>query len=200
MKFFLVVLLISVTAPVLARWPISPRRYTGDLAAVLAKLPKDAQGHYVVGTHLVRIGRKQLKIVVPDDDYAQELAERMNGPHGWNNPFERLFHGEVLPRKGARPDYLVNLNERVQGNDGLIIGREREIEQITNALRRKGMKGIVLVGDPGVGKTAIVEGLARRIVDGNLPELAGREIFSLDVGSLWGAEESKYVGQVAQTR
>ncbi len=196
MKFLLVVLLISVTAPVLARWPMSPRRYTGDLAAVLAKLPKDAQGHYVVGKHLVRIGRKQLEIVVPDDDYAQELAERMNEPHGWNNPFERLFHGEVLPRKGARPDYLVNLNEQVQGNDGLIIGREREIEQITNALRRKGMKGIVLVGDPGVGKTAIVEGLARKIVDGNLPELADREIFSLDVVSLWGADESKYVGQL----
>ena len=195
MKFLLVALLFSLAMPVLARGPALLRHYTGDLAAVLAKLPIDAQGRYVVGKHLVQIGRKQLEITVPDGQDAEAVPDGQDAEE-LARSFGPRRDGERLHRKGTRPDYLVNLNETMRDNDGLMIGREREIERITNALKRKGMKGIVLVGEPGVGKTAIVEELARRIVEGSLPKLADREIFVLDVGSMWGAEESKYVGQV----
>ena len=99
--------------------------------------------------------------------------------------------------KGVQPDFLTNLNELArQKNNNPLIGREAELTQVVNALRRKGMKGTVLVGDPGVGKTAIIEGLSYLLANDALPELAGREIYSLNVGSMWGDKESKYVGQL----
>ena len=94
------------------------------------------------------------------------------------------------------PDYLTNLNKQARENNNPLIGREQELTQVINALKRKGMKGTVLVGDPGVGKTALVKGLAYLLANDELPELAGREIYSLDVNSMWGHKESKYVGQL----
>ncbi len=66
-----------------------------------------------------------------------------------------------------------------------VIGREREIERVIQILARRTKNNPVLIGDPGVGKTAIVEGLAQRIVEGNVPApLLGKRVLQLDVGSL----------------
>ncbi|OZF40637.1 ATP-dependent chaperone ClpB [Rhodococcus sp. 14-2483-1-1] len=75
-----------------------------------------------------------------------------------------------------------------------VIGRDAEIRRITQILSRKTKNNPVLIGDPGVGKTAIVEGLAQRIVRGDVPEgLRDRTIFSLDMGSLVAG--AKYRGE-----
>src|SRR5205807_1194699 len=66
-----------------------------------------------------------------------------------------------------------------------VIGREKEIERVMQVLSRRTKNNPVLVGDPGVGKTAIVEGLAQKIVKGDVPEtLKGKQIYTLDLGAL----------------
>jgi len=75
-----------------------------------------------------------------------------------------------------------------------IIGREKEIERMSQILSRRKKNNPVLIGEPGVGKTAIVEGLAQRITDGNVPQnLVGKNVISLDMGSLVAG--TKYRGQ-----
>ena len=82
--------------------------------------------------------------------------------------------------------YCVNLNEKAkQGKVDPLIGRSAEVERCIQILCRRTKNNPLLVGDPGVGKTAIAEGLARKIVNNQVPEvLAGSTIFSLDMGSL----------------
>jgi ATP-dependent Clp protease ATP-binding subunit ClpA len=82
--------------------------------------------------------------------------------------------------------YCVNLNEKAkQGKVDPLIGRNSEVERCIQILCRRTKNNPLLVGDPGVGKTAIAEGLARKIINGQVPEvLSGSTIFSLDMGSL----------------
>jgi ATP-dependent Clp protease ATP-binding subunit ClpA len=82
--------------------------------------------------------------------------------------------------------YCVNLNEKAkQGKVDPLIGRSSEVERCIQILCRRTKNNPLLVGDPGVGKTAIAEGLARKIVNKQVPDvLAGSTIFSLDMGSL----------------
>jgi ATP-dependent Clp protease ATP-binding subunit ClpA len=82
--------------------------------------------------------------------------------------------------------YCVNLNEKAkQGKVDPLIGRSSEVERCIQILCRRTKNNPLLVGDPGVGKTAIAEGLARKIVNKQVPEvLSGSTIFSLDMGSL----------------
>ncbi|MAM93882.1 ATP-dependent Clp protease ATP-binding subunit ClpA [Parvibaculum sp.] len=86
----------------------------------------------------------------------------------------------------ALDNYCVNLNERAkQGKIDPLIGRTREVERTIQILCRRSKNNPLFVGDPGVGKTAIAEGLARRIVKGEVPEvLKDATIFSLDMGTL----------------
>jgi ATP-dependent Clp protease ATP-binding subunit ClpA len=108
---------------------------------------------------------------------------------------------EAKPVKGASDDedkptvktggealeaYCINLNEKAkQGKVDPLIGRSAEVERCIQILCRRTKNNPLLVGDPGVGKTAIAEGLARKIVNHQVPEvLAGSTIFSLDMGSL----------------
>ena len=83
--------------------------------------------------------------------------------------------------------YCVNLNKKArQGKIDPLIGREAEIERTIQILCRRTKNNPLYVGDPGVGKTAIAEGLARRIVSGEVPggAAATRRIFALDMGAL----------------
>jgi len=107
----------------------------------------------------------------------------------------RTVHGadeeaqaEKVVKKGqeALNAYCVNLNKKaMQGKIDPLIGREPEIERTIQILCRRSKNNPLYVGDPGVGKTAIAEGLARRIVRGEVPEvLRNATIFALDMGSL----------------
>ncbi|MEG1954860.1 MAG: ATP-dependent chaperone ClpB [Mucinivorans sp.] len=91
--------------------------------------------------------------------------------------------------------YAINLNEQVRrGKLDPVIGRDEEIRRVLQILSRRTKNNPILVGEPGVGKTAIAEGIAHRIVDGDVPEnLKGKLIFSLDMGALIAG--AKYKGE-----
>lgn len=93
------------------------------------------------------------------------------------------------------PSFLVNLNEMAeQGKLDPVIGRTKEIRAVMEILGRRGKNNPVLVGPAGVGKTAIVEGLAEAIVKGRVPDvLEGKTVYSLDMGSLMAG--TKYRGE-----
>ena len=100
-----------------------------------------------------------------------------------NNKFENL------------EKFAVNLNERaVQGKLDPVIGRDEEIRRVLQILSRRTKNNPILVGEPGVGKTAISEGIAEKIVDGQVPEnLKNKKIYSLDLGALIAG--AKYQGE-----
>ena len=89
-------------------------------------------------------------------------------------------------KESALAKYCVDLNAKaVKGEVDPLIGREQEVERCIQVLCRRRKNNPLLVGDPGVGKTAIAEGLARKIVQGQTPEvLSGATIYSLDMGAL----------------
>ena len=91
--------------------------------------------------------------------------------------------------------FAVNLNERAaQGKLDPVIGRDDEIRRVLQILSRRTKNNPILVGEPGVGKTAISEGIAQKIVDGEVPEnLKSRIIYSLDLGALIAG--AKYQGE-----
>jgi ATP-dependent Clp protease ATP-binding subunit ClpB len=91
--------------------------------------------------------------------------------------------------------FAVNLNERAaQGKLDPVIGRDEEIRRVLQILSRRTKNNPILVGEPGVGKTAISEGIAQKIVDGEVPEnLKSRIIYSLDLGALIAG--AKYQGE-----
>ncbi len=91
--------------------------------------------------------------------------------------------------------FAVNLNERAaQGKLDPVIGRDEEIRRVLQILSRRTKNNPILVGEPGVGKTAVSEGIAQKIVDGDVPEnLKSRIIYSLDLGALIAG--AKYQGE-----
>ena len=105
---------------------------------------------------------------------AEERQENEGGESGKGKPAEAL------------QAYCVNLNEKADaGKIDPLIGRELEVERTIQILCRRTKNNPLYVGDPGVGKTAIAEGLARKIVEGAVPEvLADATIYALDMGSL----------------
>ncbi len=95
----------------------------------------------------------------------------------------------------ALSKYAINLNDRARtGKLDPVIGRDEEIRRVLQILSRRTKNNPILIGEPGVGKTAIAEGLAHRIISGDVPEnLKDKEIFSLDMGALIAG--AKYQGE-----
>ena len=119
-----------------------------------------------------------------------------------NNMPSQNYGSAQTDGKSALPkeigDLGVDFTQRArEGKIDPVIGRKNEIERIIEILCRKTKNNPVLIGEPGVGKSAVVEGLAREIVSGNVPELLKNKIiFSLDIGSLMAG--TKYRGELEQ--
>ena len=110
---------------------------------------------------------------VDEDDEAREAKEAKDS-------------GDTKKKEGALEAYCVNLNKKARdGRVDPLIGRETEVSRTIQVLCRRQKNNPLLVGDPGVGKTAIAEGLARKIVKSEVPEvLAHATVFALDMGAL----------------
>ena len=114
---------------------------------------------------------------------------------------EELRNGEKVKSQSAEDNYnslnkyAINLNKMAQdGKLDPVIGRDTEIRRVLQILSRRTKNNPILVGEPGVGKTAIAEGIAQKIITGDLPDnLKNKQLFSLDMGALIAG--AKYKGE-----
>ena len=121
------------------------------------------------------------------DDLKAAIDELRKGKNATSQSAEEQYN--------ALSKYAINLNERArQGKLDPVIGRDDEIRRVLQILSRRTKNNPILIGEPGTGKTAIVEGLAQRIVRGDVPEnLKMKQVYSLDMGALIAG--AKYQGE-----
>lgn len=161
-------------------------------AATIAKKMDD---EYVSIEHLV------LAIFKSSSKVAQILKDQGATEKGFRSAIEELRKGDRVTSQSAEETYNAlnkyakNLNKMAEdGKLDPVIGRGEEIRRVLQILSRRTKNNPMLVGEPGVGKTAIAEGLAHRIIAGDIPEnLKDKQIFSLDMGALIAG--AKYKGE-----
>lgn len=161
-------------------------------AAIIAKKMKD---DFVSIEHLI------LAIFKSNSKIAQILKDQSVTEKGLTAAIEELRKGDRVTSQSqeetynALNKYAKNLNQLARdGKLDPVIGRDEEIRRILQILSRRTKNNPILVGEPGTGKTAIAEGLAHRIIDGDVPEnLKEKQIFALDMGALIAG--AKYKGE-----
>ncbi|MDF1547988.1 MAG: ATP-dependent chaperone ClpB [Bacteroidales bacterium] len=153
------------------------------------------------GDQFVSIEHIIVGVLKPNDQVAQMLKDQGVNEKDLLSAIQELRKGSKVNSQSAEETYnsleryAINLNERARsGKLDPVIGRDDEIRRILQILSRRTKNNPILIGEPGVGKTAIAEGLAHRIINGDVPEnLKSKQIYSLDMGALVAG--AKYKGE-----
>jgi ATP-dependent Clp protease ATP-binding subunit ClpB len=155
----------------------------------------------IFGDEFVTVELILLAMVEVDSDISKMLKDAGLTQKALKAAIEELRKGNKATSQSAEntyqslTKYAINLNEKARnGKLDPVIGRDEEIRRVLHILARRTKNNPILIGEPGVGKTAIGEGLAHRIISGDVPEdLREKEIFSLDMGALIAG--AKYQGE-----
>jgi ATP-dependent Clp protease ATP-binding subunit ClpB len=178
----------SVSQPVLS----------GAFARVLADAENRAQQ---LGDEFVATEHLMISLAAVDSDVKKPLLDLHVDPRALTKAFneargsKRVTSAEQEGTSSALDQYGVDLTEQArEGKLDPVIGRDTEIRRVVQVLARRTKNNPVLIGEPGVGKTAVVEGLAQRLVAGDVPDsLKGRRLVSLDLPSMVAG--AKYRGE-----
>ena len=209
----------NVTPYLLKKLEVNPTRLSQQLDGVIERLPKVSGGNQYLsndanqallkasqlanemGDDFVSIEHLLLGLAAGHDAVAKLLKESGVSEKGLRTAVADLRKGSKVGSQSAEESYNAlnkyakNLNQLAQaGKLDPVIGRDEEIRRVLQILSRRTKNNPILIGEPGVGKTAIAEGLAHRIVGGDVPEnLKSKTLFSLDMGALIAG--AKYKGE-----
>ena len=125
------------------------------------------------------------EIDFPDKEFSEDIEDKEKEEKGKNQNNTKEDKRTVEAKKFL-DNFGTNLNEKAKhGQIDKVIGREKEIERLVEILNRRKKNNPCIIGEPGVGKTALAQGLALRIVEGDVPaKLMDKEIYLLDMGAL----------------
>ena len=193
--------------------------FSGSLDREIDALPKVSGGEPYLSSNSNKVLRKAQEFASAAKDEFVSIEQLLLAILSIDDPASRLLKSNGVNekdlksaigqlRKGSSVNsptaeetynalnkYAVNLNSMARaGKLDPVIGRDSEIRRVLQILSRRTKNNPLLIGEPGVGKTAIAEGLARRIINGDVPEnLKSKQIFSLDMGALIAG--AKYKGE-----
>ena len=153
------------------------------------------------GDQYVSLEMLLMGILLSSNSAASILKDAGMSESELTKAIDELRKGQTVKEQGAEDQYnalskyAINLNERARsGKLDPVIGRDDEIRRVLQILSRRTKNNPMLIGEPGTGKTAIAEGLAQRIVRGDVPEnLKSKQVYSLDMGALVAG--AKYKGE-----
>ena len=209
----------SVTAFLLQKTGVNIGYFTKELDRIIASFPKVTGGEpflssttnstiqkaislsQKMGDKFVSIEHLLLALLDTGDVVSKLMKEQGVDKKGMEEAIRELRKGSKVESQTAEDTFnslnrfAVNLNDAARsGKLDPVIGRDEEIRRVLQILSRRTKNNPILVGEPGTGKTAIAEGLAQRIVRGDVPEnLQSKQIFSLDMGALIAG--AKYKGE-----
>jgi ATP-dependent Clp protease ATP-binding subunit ClpB len=209
----------NVTPYLLTKLNVNVDYFTSQLDKLIEGLPKVTGGEPFLSSNLNRALTKAQEYAKEAKDEFISVEQLLLAVLTLNDPAAHLMQNAGVSekelksainqlRKGSNVNsqtaedtynalnkYAINLNNQARtGKLDPVIGRDEEISRVLQILSRRTKNNPILIGEPGVGKTAIAEGIAHRIIDGDVPEnLKSKQIFSLDMGALIAG--AKYKGE-----